>query len=141
MPSGHYAAAWKTDGVVKPVIEVNDLGLRYASLADGREKEDLLLEICQCFHPYLMKYLVMICRGRVPIMGHGPNPAYTNKDVKPFLLFFLRKGEKPNRETLRNVARTLHRAFKGMETEEIYDVLMEQFLAAVKGYDPTTRPK
>ena len=97
MPSGHYAATWKTDGVVKPLEEISDLGRRYAGLADCQEKEDLLLEICQCFHPYLMKYLVMICRGRVPIVGHGSNPCYTNKDVKPFLLYFLPKGQKPTR--------------------------------------------
>jgi hypothetical protein len=29
-----------------------------------------------------------------------------------------------------------HLAFKGMETEEIYDVLMEQLVATIKGYDP-----
>ena len=32
--------------------------------------------------------------------------------------------------------RHLHLAFKGMETEEIYDVLMEQFLRAAAKYDP-----
>jgi len=84
-------------GVVKPLEEISDLGRRYAGLADCQEKEDLLLEICQCFHPYLMKYLVMICCGRVPIVGHGSNPCYTNKDVKPFLLYFLPKGQKPTR--------------------------------------------
>jgi hypothetical protein len=141
LPSGHYAATWKTEGVVKPLEEINDLGRRYAGLADGQEKENLLLEVCQCFHPYLMKYLVMICRGRIPVMGHGPNAAYINKDVKPFLIYFLRKGEKPTSPNLAKVARHLHLAFKGMETEEIYDVLMEQLVGAVKGYDPDYKAK
>ena len=48
------------------------MGRRYAELPPGdQEKEDLLLELCQCFHPYLMKYLVMICRGHVPVVGQG----------------------------------------------------------------------
>lgn len=34
-----------------------------------------------------------------------------------------------------------HLAFKGMETEEIYDVLMEQLIAAVNGYDPQYKVK
>ena len=59
LSSGHYAAGWKTEGVIKPLVEINELGARYAATKDS----DLLLEICQCFHPYLMKYLVMIYRG------------------------------------------------------------------------------
>ena len=105
LPSSHYAAGWRTDNF-KQLDEVNELGRRYAELPDeipaagdllvsNPEKETLLLELCQCFHPYLMKYLVMICRGRVPIVGHGSKPAYTNKDVKPFLIYFLPKGQKP----------------------------------------------
>jgi hypothetical protein len=88
-----------------------------------------------------MKYLVMICRGRIPVMGHGPNPAYITKDVKPFLIYFLPKGEKPTSPNLAKVARHLHLAFKGMETEEIYDVLMEQLVGAVKGYDPAYKAR
>jgi hypothetical protein len=34
------------------------------------------------------------------------------------------------------IIRHLHRAFKGLSTDEIYDVLMEQLLMAVKKYDP-----
>src|SRR5436305_6521088 len=33
--------------------------------------------------------LVMICRGHVPIMGVGNQPARMNPDVRPFLLYFL----------------------------------------------------
>jgi hypothetical protein len=60
----------------------------------GREKEHLFLELCQAFHGYLMKYLVMICRGHVPTMGVGPNKAKVNKDIEPFLKLFLPKGSK-----------------------------------------------
>ena len=132
---------------MKPLEEVNAIGRRYAELPEeipaagdrmvsNPEKENLLLELCQCFHPYLMKYLVMICRGRVPIVGHGNFPAYTNKDVKPFLMYFLAKGQKPTYQILTTISRTLHLAFKGMQTEEVYDVLMEQLVGALKGYDP-----
>jgi hypothetical protein len=64
----HYAARWKTEGMIKSLPEINDLG-RYGELPaetagiSNPAKQALLLELCQCFHPYLMKYLVMICRG------------------------------------------------------------------------------
>ncbi len=35
------------------------MGKRYAETHD----QEALLELCQAFHGYLMKYLVMICRG------------------------------------------------------------------------------
>src|SRR3954451_4110916 len=77
---------WKTEGAIKPLVEITDLGRRYAELpSESAEKEALLLELCQCFHPYLMKYLVMICRGHVPMIGRGDQGAPINKDIKPFL--------------------------------------------------------
>ena len=100
------------------------------------EKEALLLELCQCFHPYLMKYLVMICRGHVPVLGRGNMGAPLNKDIKPFLLYFLPKGSALNWHSMNIIVKHFHLAFKGMETEEIYDVLMEQLVATIKGYDP-----
>ena len=118
LPSSHYASGWKIDTALRPIEEITALGCRYADLPDNAEKEDLLLDLCQCFHPYLMKYLVMICRGHVPIVGHGGNPHFINKDVKPFLIYFLPKGQKPTRSHLSKVARQLHLAFKGLETEE-----------------------
>jgi hypothetical protein len=95
----------------------------------------------QCFHPYLMKYLVMICRGHVPKAGHGSNPFFTNKDVLPFLMFFLPKGQKPGHGNLSKAAKTLHLAFKGMETEEVYDILMTHLISAINGYDPHHKRK
>jgi hypothetical protein len=39
------------------------------------------------------------------------------------------------------IVKGFHLAFKGMETEEIYDILMEQLVATIKGYDPTYTDK
>ena len=151
LAAGHYAAAWKTDEVPRPLREVDDLGRRYAILPaeieDGDRsisnpaKEDLLLELCQCFHPYLMKYLVMIRCGHVPVVGVGKERNHISKDVVPFLIYFLPKGKKLDRVTAHGIVRHFHLAFKGMETEEMYDVLMEQLVCAIKQYDPNYTEK
>src|SRR5262249_17055084 len=78
-----------------------------------------------------MKYLSMICRGHVP-QYQGD----VNKDARKFVRYFLRKGAAADRAGMKNAIRQLHLAFKGMLTEEIYDVLMEQFLRAAAKYDP-----
>jgi hypothetical protein len=39
-------------------------------------------------------------------------------------------------ETACSIARSLHLAFKGMDSGEVYDVLMQQFLMAAAKYDP-----
>jgi hypothetical protein len=130
--------------MIKSLPEINSVGRLYAELPaeiDGVSnavKEGLLLELCQCFHPYLMKYLVMICRGHVPILGIGPKLTFgnVNSDVKKFLYYFLPKGQTLTRQNLVPVVRHLHLAFKGMETEEVYDVLMEQMVRAINQYDP-----
>src|SRR5690348_5325284 len=63
-------------------------------------------------------------------------PTRVNPDVAPFLMMFLPKGQKLNGRSMRQIVKHLHLAFKGMETEEIYDVLMEQLIAAINYYDP-----
>lgn len=78
-------------------------------------KEAALLELCQCFHGYLMKI---------------------NRDVEPFIKYFLPKGAPVNQSTVGIAVRHFHLAFKGMGTEEIYAVLMEQLVAAIGKYDP-----
>jgi hypothetical protein len=78
-----------------------------------------------------MKYLVLICRGHVPDWNKK-----MNADLAEFLRYFLPKGSKITRETGNTVAHSLHLAFKDMRTEEVYDVLMAQFLQAVAKYDP-----
>ena len=115
----------EAESAIKPLAEITDLGRRYAELpSDSAEKEALLLELCQCFHPYLMKCLVMICRGHVPAIGRGDQGAPINKDIKPFLLYFLPKGCCDDSHTMNVIVKGFHLAFKGMETEEIYDILM-----------------
>ena len=61
LPPDHYAAGWNT-GELRTHAEINSLGKRYAETHD----QEALLELCKSFHPYLMKYLVMICRGHEP---------------------------------------------------------------------------
>ena len=90
-----------------------------------------------------MKYLVMICRGQVPLRcGNTEDQlAPINKDIKPFLLYFFPKGQSLNWRNMDAIVKQFHLAFKGMETEEVYDVLMEQLVATVKGYDPAYTEK
>ena len=47
---------------------------------------------------------------------------------KNFLYYFLPKGQTLTRQSLNPVVRHLHLAFKDMDTEEVYDVLMEQMV-------------
>ena len=78
-----------------------------------------------------MKYLVMIRSGHVA-MYRGR----INKDVEPFIKYFLPKGTLLNMVTASHAVRHLHLAFKRMTADEIYDVFMELLLEAVKKYDP-----
>ena len=121
---------------LQSVSEINQLGRDYAVLPDGEDKEQKLLALCQAFHGYLMKYLVMICRGHVPIHGAGTLWGHLNKDSQNFLMMFLVKGAPINKDTYLSVVRQFHLAFKGKETAEIYDILIEQLLRAIRKYDP-----
>ena len=57
-------------------------------------------------------------------------------DLAKFLSYFLSKGQTLNMATAKTVAHSLHLAFKGMDSGEVYDILMQQFLAAAARYDP-----
>lgn len=87
-----------------------------------------------------MKYVVMICRGHIPIIGVGKSALKVNRDVEPFIRYFLPKGEVLNRANMSKVVRHFHLAFKDMNTGEVYDILMEQ-LATLNGYDPEYKDK
>jgi hypothetical protein len=115
LPAEHYAAGWKIDGAIRTHAEINALGKCFAEVHD----REALLELCRAFHPYLMKYLVMICRGHVPVAGVGVNPHLVNRDTKPFLKLFLPKGQPLNRRTMGTIVRHFHLAFKGMEPADI----------------------
>ena len=78
-----------------------------------------------------MNYLQMICRGRAPIFK-----GRLSADAAAFLSYFQPMGTRMTAPLARKTARMLHLAFKGMDSDEIYDVLMEQFLEAVARYDP-----
>ena len=77
---------------------MTDLGIRYAQ-AEGEEKKELSLELLQCFHTYLMKYLDMILRGHLPRYG-----GKINDDAKILLIKLLPKGPRINNLAL--VSRT-----------------------------------
>jgi hypothetical protein len=74
-------------------------------------------------------------------LGIGPKSGNVNGDVKKFLYYFLPKGQTLSRQNLNPVVRHLHLAFKDMDTEEVYDVLMEQMVRAINQYDPTYTEK
>jgi hypothetical protein len=97
---------------------------------------EVQLEICKSFHPHLMKYLMMICHGHVPIMGHGKNPHRINRDVEPFLRYFLPKGQKLCMGVAGKIVKSFHLAFKGMTACEAYDILMGLLVEAINKYDP-----
>lgn len=83
-----------------------------------------------------MKYLTMICRGHVPTWA-----GRMNKDMLEFIRYFLPRGEKTTKKNVLAAVRQLHLAFKTMETDEVYDVLMEQLLKAAAKYDPAYTEK
>jgi hypothetical protein len=62
-----------------------------------------------------MKYLVMICRGHLPVIGVGKKAYQINQDVVPFIKYFLPKDKKLNQRTACQVVRHFHLAFKDMD--------------------------
>jgi hypothetical protein len=94
------------------------------------------LAIRKSFHQHLMKCVVMICQGHVPIVGMGKNPTRMNADVVSFLRYFLPKGEKLTLRSAGKVVKYFHLAFQGMDTGEVYDVLMGLLVEAINKYDP-----
>jgi|GEM_PF-2066192 len=135
LPHSHYAAKWPADSI-RTTQEVTNMGLAYHVLPECDEKGQKLLEILQCFHGYLTKYMGMI------LMGHISFRAGTvNKDTELMLRCFVPKGKTINRATLGQACRTLHLAFKGMDQGEVYDVLMMQMVRAINGWDPKYHEK
>ncbi|MFL6449883.1 MAG: hypothetical protein ACJ746_19695 [Bryobacteraceae bacterium] len=102
---------------------------------EGPEKEARLLEILQCFHAYLLKYVSMILLGHLPLQRNGRTKDI-NKDTHLLLCCFIPRGQKANRGTLGAACRTLHLAFKGRDADEVYHQLMMCLVKAIKKYDP-----
>jgi hypothetical protein len=130
----HYAARWP-DAVVRTPDELTQLGARFVDAPEGDEKERLLLEILQCFHGYLLKYVSMILRGHLPLQRSGRTKE-VNKDTHLLLRCFVPREQAANRATLGAACRTLHLAFKGMDADEVYDQLMMCLVKAIRRYDP-----
>jgi hypothetical protein len=129
----HYARNWEIpdEDHRYDLAEVNELGYAYAVAEDGAGKEGRLLLLLEKFHGYLMKYLVMVVEGTIP-------PANTRygRESKEMLRTLAPRGSKPGHETALATCKMLHLAFKGQESEEIYDTLVYLFIRAARRYDP-----
>ena len=136
LSSQHYASSWRNE-IPLALEEADRLGREYALLPFGPKKEAKFLEIAQFFHGYLMKYLTMICQGHVPQLWapRGAGKLF-NSDSMKFIQYFLPKGTKVTKAALSNTCHSFHLAFKGMDPDEVYDVLMEKLLRAAQKYDP-----
>jgi hypothetical protein len=100
-------------------------------MADGPEREEVLLVILRAFHSYLLKYTDMIQRGHLPTYkGHASN------DTVYFLRQFLRPGDKPVRANLQAACRTLHLAFPHQSFDEVYNILTGLMIKVINTYDP-----
>jgi hypothetical protein len=131
LPSHHYASKWSQDHEIRDFDVVTDVGVRYANCADPTKKEELLLELVRYFHSYTFKYVGMILSGTLPMIGER-----VNEDAKQMLRMFLPAGVKPTGFVLAKTARTLYLAFKGQDTEEVYNVLVGCLIKALGKYDP-----
>jgi hypothetical protein len=77
-----------------------------------------------------------------PLHVNGPGVQNRRNDhTKQFIRYFTPKGAPLNRVTMSKVVKYFHLAFKGMESDEIYDVLMGLLVRAINGYDPDYKAK
>jgi hypothetical protein len=129
----HYAGKWiiPEEDQHYDLATVNLLGLGYATAPDSAAKEAKLLEVLECFHGYLMKYLCMIVRGTIP-----PANSRAGRDAKELLRTLAPRGVKLTKEITDSTCKTLHLAFKQQTTEDIYDTLVFCFVKAARQYDP-----
>jgi hypothetical protein len=129
----HYAAKWDSpkESEQNDRKEVNDLAVKYTSLPDGNEKEELFLQLIRNFHSYLMKYTLMVVKGQIPSLK---TPA--GKDAAKMLKTLMPSGSSQSHMALSQVCKTLHLAFKQQSTDDVYDIMVMCFLKASKKYDP-----
>lgn len=132
LSSEHFASKWEVPAKedFHGYEDTNILGIKYATLLDGTEKEELLLELTRCFHGYLMKYLNMVVRGHLP-----PSGSSAHRESVKFLNLLSSSGEKSN-SAYGEICRTLHLAFKQSTTDDIYDSLLMCLIRAINKYDP-----
>lgn len=131
LPSHHFAASWSGDREIRDYDTVTNAGIKYVKETNLDKKEALLLELIRFFHSYIFKYTSMVISGVVPKTGNT-----INYDAKQLLRLFLPAGVKPNGMNLSKVARTLNVAFKGMEVEEVYNIMCGCLIKALQKYDP-----
>jgi hypothetical protein len=129
----HYASKWviPDEDQHYDLAAVNALGYAYATAPDSPAKEAKLLEVMECFHGYLMKYLCMIVRGTIP-----PANSRAGRDAKELLRTLAPRGVAPSKALTDATCKTLHLAFKNQTTEDIYDTLVFCFVKAARQYDP-----
>lgn len=130
----HFASKWPvpTKDDFRGYEDTNILGIQYATFPDGADKEALMLELTQCFHGYLMKYLNMIVRGHLP-----PVNSSAGMEAIKFLNLLSPSGkDDKSSSAYGEVCRTLHLAFKQSTTDDIYDSLLMCLMRAIKKYDP-----
>jgi hypothetical protein len=129
----HYAGKWiiPDEDQHYDLKAVNALGIAYATAPDSPAKEAMLLEVMECFHGYLMKYLCMIVRGTIP-----PANSRAGKDAMELLRTLAPRGVKPSKALTDATCKTLHLAFKSQTAEDIYDTLVFCFVKAARQYDP-----
>jgi hypothetical protein len=116
---------------MKGFEETNALGVKYANLPEGNEKEEMLLHLSKCFHGYLMKYLNMVVRGHLPPMN-----TTAGTEAAKFLNLLSPNKETKSSAVYGEICRTLHLAFKQSTTEDVYDSLLMCLMRAIKKYDP-----
>jgi len=129
----HYAGKWliPDEEQRNDLAAVNALGYAYATAPDSAAKEAMLLEVMECFHGYLMKYLCMIVRGTIP-----PAHSRAGRDAKELLRTLAPRGSQPGKALTDATCKTLHLAFKQQTTEDIYDTLVFCFVKAARQFDP-----
>ena len=130
----HYAAKWPLPAECDHYDRkaVNILGLAFAGMEPGPDKDAAGLELVKCFHPYLMKYLFMICRGHLPDMHSA-----MGRDCAEFLRLGIKKGNREDSVALLDECRKLHLAFKQETSDDVYDVLVVCLWRALCHYDPS----
>ena len=136
----HFASSWAAPipGALNDRVMVNNLGLSYSDPKRVTDKEDIQLQIIKCFHGYTMKYLNMIIKGTIPAL----NTKAGNESVA-FLKNLIPAGTKIklSKASLTPICKTLHLAFKGLTTDEIYDILVMCLIRAINKYDPSYTDK
>jgi hypothetical protein len=135
LSNSHYASKWQvcTTENLNDRVAVNNLGVKYATLSAGYEKQDIQLQIIKCFHAYVLKYMNMITKGTLPALN-----TKAGKECVAFLKTLIPAGStmKLNKANLTPICKTLHLAFKQLTTDEIYDILSMCLIRAINKYDP-----